>query len=146
MKYLIHIVAVAISVFGFAAEPQIKSQAEQSKEEQAKVLEDCITPDRPKPFVEGNMKRNSVLCGKAISLPKPSYPEEAKAQKISGDVSVEIVIDERGTVVWAKALNGHPFLTTAAVKAACRARYSPTEVSGRPIKTHGVIGYKFVND
>jgi TonB family protein len=146
MKYLLYTVVVAVSVFGLTSEPQVSSQEGHSKEDKTKILEECLTPDRPKPHVEGNMKRNAVLCGKAISLPKPSYPEEAKSQKITGFVSVEIVIDEKGSVIWAKAVEGHHLLKSAAVKAACLARYFPTEISGRPIKTRGVIGYRFVGD
>jgi TonB family protein len=94
-------------------------------EEQAKIIEACLVPDRPKPEVEVGMSSNALLCGRAISLPKPSYPEEAKAQKIAGLVSINIVIDEKGRAIWAKAIEGHPLLQDAALKSACRVRYSP---------------------
>src|SRR5215813_8850527 len=44
-----------------------------------------------------------VLNGKAISLPKPQYPAEAKTAGVGGVVRVEVLIDENGNVESAKA-------------------------------------------
>ena len=55
---------------------------------QQRQPDECWTPGRPKPKVEIGLDGGPVLCGRAISLPKPSYPEEAKRQKISGAVRV----------------------------------------------------------
>lgn len=111
-------------------------------EKRDKLINDCSTPDRPKPSVELQMKGN-LLCGKAISLPKPAYPEEAKAKGISGVVAVNVVTDENGDVIWAKAVEGHPLLQQAAISAACRAKYSPEKISKRPIKVSRMITYNF---
>jgi protein TonB len=109
-----------------------------------KIIEVCELPDRSKPEGEiEEIKVVSQLCGKAVSLPKPSYPAEARAAKVSGRIQVDVVIDEKGRVVWAKAVAGHPMLRDAARKAACRARYSPAMISGRPIKTETIINYNF---
>ena len=85
-----------------------------------------------------------VLNGKARSLPKPSYPQIARAAHASGQVTVEILIDERGCVLTARALGGHPLLQSAAVQAARQACFSPTRLSGQPVKVKGVITYNFV--
>ena len=114
-------------------------------EERAKLAEECATPDRAKPEVEAGKNGKPVLCGKAISLPKPANPPEAKAQKISGTVAVDIVIDEKGRVIWAQAVDGHPLLRQASVKAACQSLHSPIKISGRAVKAAGVISYNFVN-
>ena len=45
-----------------------------------------------------------VLNGKAVSLPKPAYPVEAKEANAEGSVAVEVEIDEHGTVASAVAL------------------------------------------
>ena len=111
-------------------------------EDRAQIIEACEVGGRPKP--EGDIKVVSQLCGKAISKPQPRYPEEAKAANASGLVRVEVVIDEKGRVVWAEAVTGHPLLRGASRKAACRARYSPTLISGRPVKTETSITYDFV--
>jgi hypothetical protein len=39
---------------------------------------------------------------------------------------------------------GEKLLQSASVKAACQARYSPIEVSGRAVKAKTVITYNFV--
>ena len=114
-------------------------------EERRKLIEECSTPERPKPDVEAGRVGNALLCGKAISLPKPAYPEEAKAQNVSGTVVIEIVIDEKGRVIWAKPVDGHPLLQRAAWNAACQSRHSPIKISGRAVKAGGTISYNFVS-
>ena len=85
-----------------------------------------------------------VLNGKATSLPKPPYPPAARAVRASGAVSVQVLISETGSVLSASAVNGHPLLRAAAVSAARGARFSPTMLSGQPVKVSGVITYNFV--
>ena len=85
-----------------------------------------------------------VLNGKATSLPKPPYPAAARAVRAAGAVSVQVLIDESGNVVSASAVSGHPLLRAAAVQAARGARFSPTQLSGQPVKVSGVITYNFV--
>jgi periplasmic protein TonB len=84
-----------------------------------------------------------VLNGKAISKPTPPYPPIAKAARASGQVVVQIVVDESGKVISAKAVSGHPLLLQAAVQAAYQARFSPTLLSGQPVKVSGIITYQF---
>src|SRR6185369_6802284 len=85
-----------------------------------------------------------VLNGKAVSLPKPPYPPAARAVRASGAVSVQVLIDEQGRVVSASAASGHPLLRAAAEQAARGARFSPTLLSGQPVKVSGIITYNFV--
>ena len=115
-------------------------------EERAKLAEECATPGRAKPEVEVGKNGKPMLCGHAISLPKPAYPPYAKAQKISGTVAVSIVIDEKGRVIWAQAVEGHPFLRQASVKAACQSLHSPIKISGRAVKVLSMLSYNFVNE
>lgn len=85
-----------------------------------------------------------VLNGKATSLPKPPYPPAARAVRAGGSVSVQVLISESGSVISANAVSGHPLLRSAAVQAARGARFSPTMLSGQPVKVSGVITYNFV--
>jgi len=85
-----------------------------------------------------------VLASKAINLPQPPYPALARQIKVTGAVSVQILIDESGRVVAAHAVSGHPFLTRSAEEAAQRARFTPTVLNGQPVKVQGVITYNFV--
>jgi len=98
-----------------------------------------VKPTPPRAPISGG-----VLNGKAISLPKPGYPPIARAAHASGTVVVQVLIDENGNVVSAHAVSGHPLLQAAAVGAAKSARFSPTKLSGQPVKVTGVIQYNFV--
>ncbi|HKP47449.1 MAG TPA: TonB family protein [Pyrinomonadaceae bacterium] len=85
-----------------------------------------------------------VLNAKATSLPQPTYPPIARSAKASGTVTVQVTVDEKGNVVSATAVSGHPLLRAAAVAAARRAQFSPTKLSGQPVKVNGIITYNFV--
>jgi TonB family protein len=100
-------------------------------------------PPPPKKAVPKTIS-GGVLNGKATSLPKPPYPPAARAVRAAGAVSVQVLIDEEGRVVSATAVSGHPLLRAAAVAAARGARFSPTQLSGQPVKVNGVITYNFV--
>ena len=101
-------------------------------------------PPPPKPTPPSHPVSGGVLNGKAISLPKPAYPAIARTAHASGTVVVQVVIDENGNVISAHAVSGHPLLQAVAVAAAHGARFSPTKLSGQPVKVTGVITYNFV--
>lgn len=84
-----------------------------------------------------------VLNGKAMSLPKPQYPPAALAVRASGSVNVQVVIDENGMVISAKAVSGHPLLRSSAVDAATGAVFAPILLRGEPVKVSGVLVYNF---
>jgi TonB family protein len=106
-----------------------------------RVLLDAEPPPTPRPILKP--VSGGVLNGSAIALPSPAYPDAARRMRISGTVVVEVVIDESGKVISAKATDGPGTLADAAVQAAIRARFSPTKLSGQPVKVSGVINYKF---
>jgi TonB family protein len=84
-----------------------------------------------------------VLNGKAVSLPVPPYPAAARAVQASGQVVVQVLIDEDGSVISATAVSGHPLLRGPAADAAKNATFSPTLLGGKPVKVTGVITYTF---
>jgi hypothetical protein len=91
-----------------------------------------------------------VSCGicnrKALLLPKPEYQKAAKFVNVSGKVNVQILIDEKGKVIEAKAISGHPLLKMTSEKAALQAKFEPFLLSGIPIKVRGLIVYDFIPD
>jgi protein TonB len=101
-------------------------------------------PPKPTPTPRRAPISGGVLNGKAISLPKPPYPPIARAARAAGTVTVQVTIDESGKVISARAVGGHPLLQQAAVQAAYGARFSPTQLSGQPVKVTGIITYNFV--
>jgi TonB family protein len=98
-----------------------------------------------------------VLNGKAISLPKPAYPDLARKAGVEGAVRVEVIIDENGNIESAAAVkdadadnefasevvDGKAALRSAAEAAALEAKFSPTLLSGVPVKVRGTIVYNF---
>jgi len=101
-------------------------------------------PLLPVPPAKKIISVSHVLNSQALSLPKPPYPPLAKQLHIQGVISVQVLIDETGKVVSARAISGSPFLTVEAQKAAYQARFSPTLIGDRPVKVSGVITYNFV--
>lgn len=80
-----------------------------------------------------------MLNGKAIYLPQPmAVPGEA-----TGVVMVQVLIDEQGSVIDARAVSGPQHLHTAAVTAARLARFTPTMLMGEPVKVTGTLSYNF---
>jgi len=101
----------------------------------AMCLEDCGE----------NAVTGDVEVGRALQLPKPVYSPLARRAHVSGQVIVQLIIDEEGTVTAAAAVSGHPLLYGASVAAAREARFSPTKVDGKPVKVTGVITYNFIS-
>src|ERR1051325_7349098 len=84
-----------------------------------------------------------VLTSKALFLATPNYPPLARPIKLQGIVTVQVLIDETGKVISAKAISGHPILVPEAQRAAMQSRFSPTLLSNQPVKVSGVITYNF---
>ncbi len=105
------------------------------------VVNDSAPPPTPRPLLKP--VSGGVLNGTALVLPPPSYPDTARRMHQSGMVQVEVVVDENGKVISARALSGPSTLRDVAVEAAYRARFSPTKLSGLPVKVTGQINYNF---
>ncbi|HLO01208.1 MAG TPA: TonB family protein [Pyrinomonadaceae bacterium] len=84
-----------------------------------------------------------VLNGKAISLPKPDYPPEARAAGAEGVVVIQVTIDELGNVAEARAISGPKMLQEVSVNAALQAKFTPTLVAGEPVRVTGVLVFNF---
>jgi TonB family protein len=108
------------------------------------VVDPGTPPPTPAPTPKQIIYSKRVLNSEALSLPKPVYSIIAKQARASGTVSVQILIDEKGKVISARALSGHPLLSGEAVRAALQARFSPTMIGDTPVKVSGMINYNFV--
>lgn len=99
-------------------------------------------PPAPRPLLKP--LSGGVLNGRAVSLPAPIYPEVARRMRAMGKVEVDVIVDENGRVISAHAVSGPAVLRDVAVEAALRARFSPTKLSGQPVKIAGRIDYNFI--
>ena len=89
------------------------------------------------------IQSKGVINGLAKVLPKPQYSAIAKAARAFGQVSVQVLIDERGKVISARATSGPALLRGASERAAYQTTFSPTLLSGVPVKVSGIINYNF---
>ena len=97
------------------------------------------------PDAKPSLVQGGVINGKAISLPKPDYPYDLmNRSRPEGMVHVDVLINESGDVTSAGAVDGDPLLQEASRKAACKAKFSPTKLSGVPVKVSGIVTYNFV--
>jgi protein TonB len=106
---------------------------------------DDVPPPPSKPIVKASLRPVSggVLNGKALEMPKPVYPETARRAKMTGVVTVEVVIDASGKVIGARAVSGPEMLRDAAERAARMAKFTPALLSGQPVRVSGLINYNF---
>jgi periplasmic protein TonB len=93
-----------------------------------------ITPTR----VGGDVQQSKLLVKVT-----PEYPELARRARISGNVVLEIRVDEEGNITEVKVLSGHPLLVDAALKAAGHWKYSPTLLNGEPVPVISTVTMVF---
>jgi len=109
------------------------------------VVEVITPPPAPTPKPAPRIiKSTEILNGKALRLPKPVYSQIARSIGLRGSVNVQVLIDESGRVVSAKALDGPSLLRPACERAAYEALFSPTILNQQPVKVSGLITYNFV--
>ncbi len=111
------------------------------KDEKIPELVVKSTP-KPTPKIQP-IQSLGVINGKATYLAKPPYPAAAISVRAAGAVNVQVLIDERGNVVSASAVSGHPLLRAASENAARQSKFTPTLLSNQPVKVTGVIVYNF---
>jgi TonB family protein len=84
-----------------------------------------------------------VLLGSVIRKVLPSYPQFAKQLAVSGEVKVDITIDEGGRVIAAKAVSGPLPLRSVAEDAAWKWSFNPTLLNKVPVSVRGVLTFIF---
>lgn len=90
--------------------------------------------DQDRPIVEGS------LHGKEAVLKIPEYPPRARSEGVAGKVTVAILANKQGRVVWARALTGESLLRVAAVAAARQSKFLPENLKR---SNSGTIKYTF---
>lgn len=99
-------------------------------------------PPPPKPAPPVRVSKG-VQQGEALVKANPLYPSIAKQINASGEVQVEVTIDETGKVIAARAISGHPVLRSSAEDAARKWVFKPTLLDGKPVKQPGVLKFVF---
>jgi protein TonB len=96
-------------------------------------------PPPPKKIATPLEIGGKVQEAKLIRKILPEYPEIAKKARVSGEVMLEIAVDEEGNVTSLKVLHGHPLLVAEAVRVVRQWKYSPTLLNGEPVPILSVV-------
>jgi TonB family protein len=83
------------------------------------------------------------LAGKARQRVSPNYPSMARAARVSGIVTVYLIVNEKGEVETVQRMDGPQQLQQAAADAARRWRFNPTIIDGQPVRVTGYLSFKF---
>ena len=102
------------------------------------------TPRETMPSTPGAL--NSTL-GAIVRIP-PTYPMEARRQKIEGWVRMEFTVQEDGTVADVKVKESKPssIFDQAAVNAISQWKFRPAMQDGKPVRKRAAQTLKFALD
>jgi len=84
-----------------------------------------------------------VKPAKLLSSVPPAYPQIARTQRISGDVTIDAQIDVNGRVATTHVLSGPTLLHEAAMGAVRQWKYQPATLNGVPTATHLTVTVQF---
>jgi TonB family protein len=73
----------------------------------------------------------------------PTYPSQARLQRVEGPVTLDAVVGEDGNVHDVKVLSGNPILAIAAKQAVQQWRYEPFQLNGKPVPIHTKVTIQF---
>ncbi len=80
---------------------------------------------------------------KILHKVQPTYPAEAKATGVQGEVVLHVVVDKNGQPEDVRVMSGDPLLTQAAADAVRQWRWEPTVVKGKPVTVSTKITVNF---
>lgn len=91
----------------------------------------------PKPPAPPDLRPVRVSSGvqeaRLIRRVEPVYPHLPMLARVSGEVVMDVSIDEEGNVAAIKVISGHTLLVDEAVRAVRQWKYSPTLLNGEPV-------------
>lgn len=73
----------------------------------------------------------------------PAYPAVARQLRLTGDVEVDITIDEEGRVADAKVVKGNAVFSAATVDAVKKWSFKPIQVQGKAQKVLTTLTFSF---
>ncbi len=84
-----------------------------------------------------------VTGGNLTHRVSPTYPSQARLQRVEGPVQLDAVVGEDGNVHEVKVLSGNPILALAAKQAVQQWRYQPFQLNGKPVSIHTRVTIQF---
>jgi periplasmic protein TonB len=84
-----------------------------------------------------------VVAKSLIRKVNPSYPAEARQDRIQGTVRLHVIIVRDGSVQQVELISGHPLLAKAAIEAVRQWVYRPTLLNGEPVEVDTTVDVVF---
>ncbi len=84
-----------------------------------------------------------VTGGTLLEHPQPVYPQMAIAERLEGQVKLQVTITPAGTVENIRRISGPPLLVGAAINAVKYWRYDPPKIDGQPASREATITVDF---
>lgn len=132
------------------ASPQTQSASVSSTAEVSTPAENAApTPGENGVAADSNQSSESTIISTGSLNPRatrrivPVYPQVAKNASSQGTVRVYVTVDEKGNVSDIAKSEGPSLLRSAAEDAARQWKFSPTSVSGKPVRLTGYIEFNF---
>jgi len=118
---------------------EIKKGNTLAKEVDTLKLEDSDVDALPTPTEEYLVSDMPVL----LSEVRPNYPKEAKEKQLEGAVSLDVLIDEKGSVRQVSVIEGLEIFRAGAVEAMRKFKFKPAKVDGKPVAVRIRYSIKF---
>jgi len=83
------------------------------------------------------------LISRASQTVAPTYPQTARAARMTGRVTVFLLVDEKGAVEAVRRTEGPELLRRAAEDAARRWKFRQTLIDNKPVRVSGFISFNF---
>jgi TonB family protein len=103
----------------------------------------AATPAGGNATTDGKPLEVGSLLPRAAQQVAPTYPATARNARITGKVTVFLMVDEKGAVATVERTDGPELLRRAAEDAARRWKFRPTIVNGQPVRVSGFINFNF---
>jgi hypothetical protein len=89
-------------------------------------------------------KTQEALLNDLTKKVEPIFSGAARAVRASGEVGILIKIDEKGNVIEAIALTGHPLNQLVCAKAVRQWQFKPQKYQKKPVNAVGIVSCEFV--
>lgn len=127
-----------------SSEPDARAMSEEPQEGNANALGAELASNKPPappaaPVAVGGEVRQARL----VSTVPPEYPALARAQHVSGGVTIDALIDANGRVTKMKVLSGPTLLEQAAMDALRQWKYEPAMLDGKAVPMHLTVTIQF---
>jgi protein TonB len=127
-----------------SSEPDARAMSEEPQEGDANALGADLASNKPPappaaPVAVGGEVRQARL----LSTVPPEYPSLARAQHVSGGVTIDALIDANGRVTKMKVLSGPTLLEQAAMDALRQWKYEPAMLDGKAVPMHLTVTIQF---